>query len=118
MNCQGFDKRQRVRFGGLALSLDNSQQLCFLGQIGDNINGFTSLVCLGKEIQAAIHHFDRDIGKRPVKRFSDRIGAQLIATGVRTPEQQRLLGRNGVELSCGELFARPDTRLPEVSFAK
>jgi EAL domain-containing protein (putative c-di-GMP-specific phosphodiesterase class I) len=50
-------------------------------------------------------------------RFSDRIGAQLIATGVRTPEQQRLLGRNGVELSCGELFARPDTRLPEVSFA-
>ncbi len=47
-------------------------------------------------------------------RFSDRIGAQLIATGVRTPEQQRLLGRNGVELSCGELFARPDTRLPEV----
>ena len=51
-------------------------------------------------------------------RFSDRIGAQLIATGVRTPEQQRLLGRNGVELSCGELFARPDTRLPEVSFAR
>ena len=50
-------------------------------------------------------------------RFSDRIGAQLIATGVRTAEQQRLLGRNGVELSCGELFARPDTRLPEVSFA-
>jgi EAL domain-containing protein (putative c-di-GMP-specific phosphodiesterase class I) len=50
-------------------------------------------------------------------RFSDRIGAQLIATGVRTSEQQRLLGRNGVELSCGELFARPDTRLPEVSFA-
>ena len=50
-------------------------------------------------------------------RFSDRIGAQLIATGVRTPEQQRLLARNGVELSCGDLFARPDTRLPEVSFA-
>ncbi|MCX6363467.1 MAG: EAL domain-containing protein [Actinobacteria bacterium] len=50
-------------------------------------------------------------------RFSDRIGAQLVATGVRTPEQQRLLARNGVELSCGELFARPDTRLPEVSFA-
>jgi EAL domain-containing protein (putative c-di-GMP-specific phosphodiesterase class I) len=51
-------------------------------------------------------------------RFSDRIGAQLIATGVRTPEQQRLLGRNGVQLSCGELFARPDTRLPEASFAE
>jgi len=50
-------------------------------------------------------------------RFSDRIGAQLIAAGVRTAEQQRLLSRNGVELSCGELFARPDTRLPEVSFA-
>jgi EAL domain-containing protein (putative c-di-GMP-specific phosphodiesterase class I) len=51
-------------------------------------------------------------------RFSDRIGAQLIATGVRTAEQQRLLSRNGVELSCGELFARPDTRLPQVSFAR
>jgi EAL domain-containing protein (putative c-di-GMP-specific phosphodiesterase class I) len=51
-------------------------------------------------------------------RFSDRIGAQLIATGVRTAEQQRLLGRNGVALSCGEIFARPDTRLPEVSFAR
>jgi EAL domain-containing protein (putative c-di-GMP-specific phosphodiesterase class I) len=50
-------------------------------------------------------------------RFSDRIGAQLVATGVKVREQQRLLGRNGVELSCGELFARPDTRLPEVSFA-
>jgi len=50
-------------------------------------------------------------------RFSDRIGSQLIATGVRTSEQQRLLGRNGVELHCGELFARADTRLPRVTFA-
>jgi EAL domain-containing protein (putative c-di-GMP-specific phosphodiesterase class I) len=50
-------------------------------------------------------------------RFSDRIGAQLIATGVRTARQQKLLARNGVRLSCGDLFARPDTRLPEASFA-
>jgi len=49
-------------------------------------------------------------------RFSDRLGAQLIGTGVRTPEQRKLLARNGVELLCGELLARPDTRLPQVSF--
>lgn len=49
-------------------------------------------------------------------RFSDRIDAQLVATGVRDRGQQRLLARSGVELFCGELFARPDTRLPAVSF--
>lgn len=51
-------------------------------------------------------------------RFAARIGAQLVATGVREPEQQRVLERNGVELFCGELFARPDTRLPTVSFRR
>ncbi len=49
-------------------------------------------------------------------RFSERIGAQLIATGVRDAEQQQLLARNGVELFCGEAFARADTRLPQVTF--
>jgi len=51
-----------------------------------------------------------------IVRFSDRIGAQLIATGVRDTEQQHLLARNGVELFCGEAFARADTRLPTVTF--
>jgi len=50
-------------------------------------------------------------------RFSDRVGAQLIATGVRNAEQQQQLVRSGVELFCGELFARPDTQLPAVTFA-
>jgi EAL domain-containing protein (putative c-di-GMP-specific phosphodiesterase class I) len=50
-------------------------------------------------------------------RFSDRVGAQLIATGVRNAEQQQQLARSGVELFCGELFARPDTQLPPVTFA-
>jgi EAL domain-containing protein (putative c-di-GMP-specific phosphodiesterase class I) len=50
-------------------------------------------------------------------RFSDRVGAQLIATGVRNAEQQQQLLRSGVELFCGELFARPDTQLPAVTFA-
>jgi EAL domain-containing protein (putative c-di-GMP-specific phosphodiesterase class I) len=50
-------------------------------------------------------------------RFADRIGAQLIGTGVRTPEQSKLLRRSGVELLCGDLMARPDTRLPKVTFA-
>jgi EAL domain-containing protein (putative c-di-GMP-specific phosphodiesterase class I) len=49
-------------------------------------------------------------------RFSDRSGAQLIATGVGDAEQQHLLARNGVELFCGEAFARADTRLPAVTF--
>ena len=31
-------------------------------------------------------------------------------------DQARTLSRNGVELFCGELYARPDTRLPSVSF--
>jgi len=49
-------------------------------------------------------------------RFGDRIGAQVIATGVRTKDQERVLARNGVELYCGELYARADTRLPDVTF--
>ena len=49
-------------------------------------------------------------------RFADRTGAQLIATGVRDHEQQHLLARNGVELFCGEAFARADTRPPRVTF--
>ncbi len=50
-------------------------------------------------------------------RFAGRIKAQLVATGVRTDEQERVLRRNGVELYCGDLYARPDTRLPHVTFA-
>jgi EAL domain-containing protein (putative c-di-GMP-specific phosphodiesterase class I) len=51
-------------------------------------------------------------------RFADRTGAQLIATGVRAQEEQQVLARNGVELFCGEAFARADTRLPQVTFPK
>ncbi len=50
-------------------------------------------------------------------RFGDRIGAQLIASGLHTRDQQRQLARSGVELFCGDLYARPDTRLPSVTFA-
>jgi EAL domain-containing protein (putative c-di-GMP-specific phosphodiesterase class I) len=49
-------------------------------------------------------------------RFAGRADAQLIATGVRDGEQHQLLARNGVELFCGEAFARADTRLPQVTF--
>jgi EAL domain-containing protein (putative c-di-GMP-specific phosphodiesterase class I) len=51
-------------------------------------------------------------------RFAGRVQAPLIATGVRDAEQQRLLARSGVELFCGEAFARADTRLPQVTFAE
>ena len=49
-------------------------------------------------------------------RFAGRAGAQLIATGVRDDERHQLLARNGVELFCGDVFARADTRLPKVTF--
>ena len=51
-------------------------------------------------------------------RFAGRIGGQLIATGVRSEEQEQILRRNGVELFCGELYARPDARLPQISFTR
>ncbi len=51
-------------------------------------------------------------------RFADRIGAQLVATGVRTVEQEDALRRNGVELFLGDLYARPDTRLPHATFRR
>jgi len=51
-------------------------------------------------------------------RFTGRVGAQLVATGVRSEEQEDVLRRNGVEFFCGELYARPDARLPHVSFAR
>ena len=99
-------------------------QLCFSG-LGDNFTALELIAEARPEFLCLDPMLVANIGGEltPVEvvqllvRFSDRIGAQLIATGVRTPEQQRLLGRNGVDLSCGELFARPDTRLPEVSFA-
>jgi EAL domain-containing protein (putative c-di-GMP-specific phosphodiesterase class I) len=53
-----------------------------------------------------------------IVRFAGRIKAQLVATGVRTEEQEDVLRRNGVELFCGDLYARPDTRLPHVTFAR
>jgi EAL domain-containing protein (putative c-di-GMP-specific phosphodiesterase class I) len=51
-------------------------------------------------------------------RFAGRIGAQLVATGVKSEEQEDILRRNGVELFCGDLYARPDARLPNVSFSR
>jgi len=51
-------------------------------------------------------------------RFAGRIGGQLIATGVRSEEQEQILRRNGVELFCGELYARPDARLPQITFTR
>ncbi len=51
-------------------------------------------------------------------RFAGRIGAQLVATGVKSEEQEDILRRNGVELFCGDLYARPDACLPKVSFSR
>jgi EAL domain-containing protein (putative c-di-GMP-specific phosphodiesterase class I) len=49
-------------------------------------------------------------------RFAGRVGAQLVAVGVQDAGRHQLLARNGVELFCGEAFARADTRLPQVTF--
>jgi EAL domain-containing protein (putative c-di-GMP-specific phosphodiesterase class I) len=51
-------------------------------------------------------------------RFAGRVGAQLVATGVKSEEQEGILRRNGVEFFCGDLYARPDARLPNVSFSR
>lgn len=51
-------------------------------------------------------------------RFAGRVKAQLVATGVHTEEQEDVLRRNGVELFCGDLYARPDTCLPHVTFTR
>jgi EAL domain-containing protein (putative c-di-GMP-specific phosphodiesterase class I) len=65
-----------------------------------------------------------DSGLTPVEvvqllvRFAERAGAQLVATGVKDREQERTLRRNGVEIFCGELYARPDTRLPVAAFVE
>lgn len=51
-------------------------------------------------------------------RFAARIGARLIAPEVTDGAHVTALRRVGVELMSGEAFARPDTRLPQVSAAK
>jgi len=51
-------------------------------------------------------------------RFAGRVKAQLVASGVHTGEQEEVLRRNGVELFCGDLYARPDTCLPRVTFTR
>jgi EAL domain-containing protein (putative c-di-GMP-specific phosphodiesterase class I) len=76
-------------------------------------------LCLDPVLVAGLEHDLTSIEVvQLLVRFASRAGAQLIATGVRDREQQRLLARNGVELFCGEAFARADTRLPEVQFAE
>jgi len=50
-----------------------------------------------------------------VLRFAARINARLIATDVADDKQLKALRRVGVDLVCGEVIARPDTRLPKVS---
>ena len=47
-------------------------------------------------------------------RFAARIDARLIAPEVADARQMKALRRVGVELMSGEVFARPDTRLPRV----
>jgi EAL domain-containing protein (putative c-di-GMP-specific phosphodiesterase class I) len=49
-------------------------------------------------------------------RFADRVGAQLVAPAVKTAGQAAVLRRSGVELMSGELFGRPDRRLPKAAF--
>jgi EAL domain-containing protein (putative c-di-GMP-specific phosphodiesterase class I) len=51
-------------------------------------------------------------------RFSDRIGAQLIVSGVNREEQFKALHRVGVQLFSGEHVARSDTRPPRVAFSR
>jgi EAL domain-containing protein (putative c-di-GMP-specific phosphodiesterase class I) len=51
-------------------------------------------------------------------RFAARIDARLIAPEVADVRQMKALRRVGVELMIGEVFARPDTRLPRVGAAK
>jgi len=51
-------------------------------------------------------------------RFTARIEARLIAPEVADDRQLKALRRVGVELMSGEVFARPDTRLPKVNPAK
>jgi EAL domain-containing protein (putative c-di-GMP-specific phosphodiesterase class I) len=51
-------------------------------------------------------------------RFAARIDCRLIAPEVGGARQLKALRRVGVELMSGEVFARPDTRLPKVRPAK
>jgi EAL domain-containing protein (putative c-di-GMP-specific phosphodiesterase class I) len=51
-------------------------------------------------------------------RFAARIDARLIAPEVADVRQMKALRRVGVELMIGEVFARPDTRLPRVGATK
>ena len=52
-------------------------------------------------------------------RFAGRTGAQLIATGVRDAGAAAAAGSaTGSSCSAARLFARADTRLPQVTFPK
>jgi len=51
-------------------------------------------------------------------RFAARIDARLIAPEVGSARQMKALRRVGVDLMSGEVFSRPDTRLPKVGSAK
>jgi len=74
-------------------------------------------LCLDPVLVAAVEHELTSVEVvQLLVRFGDRIGARVIASGVREAGQQRLLARNGIELFSGEYYARPDTRLPAVAF--
>ena len=94
-------------------------QLCFSG-LGAQFTALELIAEARARLSVPRPHAGRGYGRRAhavevvqlLVRFSDRIGAQLIATGVRDARAAAPARRNGVQLSCGELFARPDTRLP------
>ena len=59
---------------GLTGALQNPQEFGVSGQVDHDLGSFTSVVGLGKEIQAAIDHFQGDIGNGLFQRVGHSVG--------------------------------------------
>jgi EAL domain-containing protein (putative c-di-GMP-specific phosphodiesterase class I) len=91
-------------------------QLTSLELVGEARPDF---LCLAPELVAGVVGDMTTIDAvQMLVRFADRLGSGLIAPEVNTIDEARTLRRVGASLLCGELAARPDTRLPKVSWQR
>ena len=70
--------------GRFPRTLEDAEFLGMGRQVGDDIGGFTPVVCLSKEIKAAIDHFQGDLGHGPLQGFGHGIG-QVDQHGIEQP---------------------------------
>jgi EAL domain-containing protein (putative c-di-GMP-specific phosphodiesterase class I) len=101
-----WESRDRGRALGIRFALDD---------VGAGYAGLAALALLAPDFVKVDMALVRDCHRDPAKQaviaalvlYAQRVGAVVIAEGVETPEESRVVCDLGVDLLQGFLFARP-----------